>query len=291
MKVLLMDIDSKIPNLALKKIEKYHLDRGDEVIWNNELFQTVVDKTYVSIIFNWNKNKAKQFLGANIGGSGYDLNKVLPKEIDRVKPKINIGFTTRGCIRNCEFCIVPRKEGKLKIVGDIYDIWDGKSKEIELLDNNIMGMHRHFEKIWEQIKKENLKLRENGLDIRLLNKDNVKILSSIRHYDYHFAFDNLIDENYVRKGIKLLVENNIKKSCFYIIVGFNTTFEEDLYRLNIIRDLGQNAYVQRFFYKDNKDIKHTALARWVNQFHIFRGMTWEQFINRPENKEYQKLFV
>jgi radical SAM superfamily enzyme YgiQ (UPF0313 family) len=286
-----MDIDSKIPNLALKKIEKYHLDRNDKVIWNNELFQSWADKTYISIIFDWNKDKAKQFPNAEIGGSGYSLTKRLPSEIEKVKPRINIGFTTRGCIRNCQFCIVPKKEGKIRIEGDIYDIWDGKSPEIELLDNNIMGLSRHFEKIWGQIKKEKLKLRENGLDIRLLNKDNVKILSSIKHYDYHFAFDNLSDEKNVKKGIKLLVENGIKKSCFYVIVGFNTTFEEDLYRLNIIRNLNQNAYLQRFYYKKNKDIRHTALARWVNQFHIFRGMTWEQFINRPENKSYKDMFL
>jgi hypothetical protein len=41
MKVLLLDIDSKIPNLALKKIEKYHIDKGDEVIWNNKIGREV----------------------------------------------------------------------------------------------------------------------------------------------------------------------------------------------------------------------------------------------------------
>lgn len=54
MKILIIDIDSKIPNLALKKIEKYHSDRGDEVIWNNELMQYSSDKIYVSCIFSWN---------------------------------------------------------------------------------------------------------------------------------------------------------------------------------------------------------------------------------------------
>ena len=51
-KILLINIDSKkIPNLALKKIEKYHLDRGDEVMWDMPLFAHLSDKIYVSCIF------------------------------------------------------------------------------------------------------------------------------------------------------------------------------------------------------------------------------------------------
>jgi len=57
-KVLLIDIDSKIENLALKKIEKYHLDKGDEVVWNFPLMP--VDKTYVSCIFSWNADKCRE---------------------------------------------------------------------------------------------------------------------------------------------------------------------------------------------------------------------------------------
>ena len=59
MRILFIDIDSKIPNFALKKIEKYHLDKGDEIIWNNELFKNSVDKIYVSCVFDWNKSKCK----------------------------------------------------------------------------------------------------------------------------------------------------------------------------------------------------------------------------------------
>ena len=129
-KISIINIDSKIPNLALKKIEKYHLDKGDEVIWDFPLIPS--DKTYVSIVFSWNKEQAKQYPGADIGGSGYDLKKKLPPEIDKIKPRINLGFTTRGCLRKCYFCIVPEKEGVVRTEGDIYDLWDGKSKELTI---------------------------------------------------------------------------------------------------------------------------------------------------------------
>ena len=57
MKVLIIDIDSRIPNLALKKIEKYYLDKGDEVIWNLPLAKDIVDKIYVRCVFTKNKDK------------------------------------------------------------------------------------------------------------------------------------------------------------------------------------------------------------------------------------------
>jgi hypothetical protein len=73
-KVLLIDIDSTIPNLALKKVEKYHLDRGDEVIWDIPLAKNIADRIYVSCIFTKNKDKCQFWEGiAEIGGSGYSL--------------------------------------------------------------------------------------------------------------------------------------------------------------------------------------------------------------------------
>ena len=54
MRILLIDIDSKIPNLALMKIEKYHHDKGDEIIWNNPLFMDIADNVFVSCVFKKN---------------------------------------------------------------------------------------------------------------------------------------------------------------------------------------------------------------------------------------------
>ena len=138
MKILIVDIDSKIPNLALAKICKYHQDKGDKIYYDMPLIQT--DKIYVSCVFTKNRHKAEQWEGkAEIGGSGYNLTTTLPPEIENIKPHINLGFTTRGCIRNCEFCIVPKKEGKIRIVGELLDLWDGKAKDIAVLDNNILA--------------------------------------------------------------------------------------------------------------------------------------------------------
>ena len=113
----------------------------------------------------------------------------------------------------------------------------------------------------------------------------VDLMKSISHVEYRFAFDHPSQINTVEKAINLLRKNNINRCSWYVLVGFNTTFEEDLFRLNYLRSLNQNAYVQR--YNATKDPKYIPLARWANQRHIFNGMTWKQFIERKENKRYK----
>ncbi|MDI6788875.1 MAG: hypothetical protein QME51_10930 [Planctomycetota bacterium] len=56
MRVLLVNIDSKIPNLALAKIEKYHKDRGDEIMYDMPLLKNKADKIYVSCVFTTNRH-------------------------------------------------------------------------------------------------------------------------------------------------------------------------------------------------------------------------------------------
>jgi hypothetical protein len=286
-KVLIINIDSVIPNLALKKIEKYHKDKGDEVIWDMPMFASVCDKIYVSCVFTENKSKCYEWEGrAIIGGTGYDLSIKLPEEIEQVKPRINFGFTTRGCIRKCEFCFVPAKEGLIHSVADIYDIWDGKSKELVLMDNNILAMPAHFKFICSQLRKEKIKVDFNqGLDIRLLTDELAIELSTIRHIsDIRFAWDNIKDEKNIRKGIDLLKKHNCKRGMFYVIVGFNSTMEEDLYRFETLKGLGQRAYCMRFKTTKGKR-EYSDMASWVNQVRFFESMTFDRYKQCREHRE------
>lgn len=240
MKVLLIDIDSVIPNLALKKLEKYYLDKGAKVIWNNIMFRNIADKIFVSCVFTKNRHHCLGWEGiaTDIGGTGYSIKKKLPDEIDSVKPKINIGFTTRGCVRKCKFCFVPEKEGRIHAVGDLYDIWDRKSGMVTFLDNNATALKDHFIKVLRQVQKEKIKCEFNqGLDIRLLDLDMAKELKKTRLDDLYFAWDDIHHEKQVLKGLNTLKMAEIKRIRLYVLCGFNSTFQEDLYRLRKIRKI------------------------------------------------------
>ena len=282
MKVLVIDIDSKIPNLALKKVEKYHTDRGDEVMWNMPLAKDIADKIYVSCVFTKNKTRCDIWEGfAEIGGSGYSLKVKLPPEIESVKPRINYGFTTRGCIRSCKFCIVPEKEGKIRVEGDLLDLWDGRAKQVIIMDNNILALPDQFELVCKQARDNHIKIDFNqGLDHRLLTPNIVEIMTSISHTEYRFAFDYPAYLPSVEKAIKLLRQGGINRCNWYMLVGFDTTPEEDLMRANYLRDNNQRAYVQRYE-THYSDPFYIGLARWVNQPHLFVGMTWQEFLDYP----------
>ena len=282
-----------MPNLALKKIEKYHLGKGDEVIWDMPLARLIADKIYVSCIFERNKKKCFDYEDdpkCLIGGSGYDLAIILPEEIENIKPHINLGFTTRGCIRHCEFCIVPEKEGRIRIVGDLLDLWDGTSKDIILLDNNILALPKHFKLICKQARENNIRLDFNqGLDCRLLDQDIVDELKTIRHKELHFAFDDLSYFDSADRAITLLQKNGINRCNWFILTGFNTNLKEDLFRANYLRSRNQVAYVMR--YNNSKDRKLIPLYQWVNHRKWFRAMTFEKFINTDFciKRDYKKL--
>ncbi len=289
--ILLIDIDSKIPNLALHKLAKYYQNRGDEVVWNMRLLKNDADKIYVSCIFDWNKYRCKQWEGiAEIGGSGYSLSTILPEEIEVIKPHINLGFTMRGCCRDCDFCIVPKKEGRPKIVGDLLDLWDGKSKDVVMIDNNVLAIPEHFKKICHQAKANNIRIDFNqGLDHRLLTSELATILKNTPFSDYRFAFDHPSYLPTVEKAIQVLKANNINSPLWYVLVGFDTTPKEDLMRLNFLRSHKQRVYVQRYNFTE-KAI-YTPLAGWGNAHMLFAKITFEQYLNRPENRKYRRWWL
>lgn len=290
--IALYNCEPDYKNLALEKLRIYHQQKGDYVENYWEPGDHTYDTVYCSSIFDFTP-KPKTDQRWICGGTGFDLTTKLPPEIEEVKPKLNFGFTTRGCIRNCKFCVVPQKEGWIHSVGDIYDLWDGERKnsrnggEVKLLDNNILAMPDHFYKICDQLKQEKIKVDFNqGLDIRLLTNEMAKTLKTLRHKEYKFAFDHLEMELLIKKKVDMLQANGINRSKFYVLVGYDTTFKQDMQRIKLLRDLGQNAYVMRY----KRDNIYIPLAEWANQPHIFHGMTWEQFLDHPEKQKYKPLF-
>lgn len=278
MDVLLIDVDSKVPNLALMQISAYHKARG-----HNAGFNIIdPDQVYISCIF---KKNASQVRGIKtmypesqvfIGGSGVSY-EWLPKEMRWVKPDYDLypstysmGFTTRGCIRNCPFCIVSEKEGKFQRWQHVSEFHDTRFDTVMLLDNNIFADIEWFFDNVEYIIDNNLKLNiTQGMDIRLLNAPLAKELKAIKWSGcLHFAFDNMKDESAVREGIDHMkyagidIRNRVK---FYVLVGYNTTPEQDVYRCRLLKELGTMAFVMPFV----KNKWTNKLARWANRPWIY----------------------
>lgn len=311
-RILLIDVDSTILNIALAKISSYHKSLGDivELQKGQNVASRLVDydEVYISCVFTESadaaRRLAKQFPNSNVhlGGSGVDLITKLSPEIESLKPDnsiyhdiypetryTNYGFFSRGCIRKCPFCIVPIKEHSIRPVGDLYSIWDGKAKCIVALDNNILAAPKHFKFVASQLEKENLKIDFNqSLDIRLVNEENAKILAGLKFDPYlRFSWDNIKTEAAVRRGIQILKDAGALRhpAVFDVLIGFDSTFEEDLYRANVLRELGMKCFMMR--YNGNTEImkekRYNYLVNWCNGKMHWWSRSFDEYVAGKEN--------
>lgn len=263
MKVLLVDVDSKIPNLALMKIASYHRSLGDEVGFSIP----DPDKVYASVVFKKNAHAVDGLhlfypdAEIDIGGGGYSLTKSLPMEVDRMSPDYSVypncdsyyGFTTRGCIRHCYFCIVSRKEGKFRRIfdtpKDAIDNIVGAAdfNRITFLDNNILADKDWFFGITDEVMKRNLSVDFNqGLDVRLLDSKIAERLSKLNHFKpWKFAFDDMSVKDDVIRGIDILTEAGINTRhdvLFYVYCHSQEQVSDAVERCNILKENNTTAY-------------------------------------------------
>lgn len=286
MRVSLIDVDSTIPNLALMKLSAYHKKKGDDV----GLDIADPDLVYISCVFSKNKEKA---LGVSrmftcpvrVGGYGVNDNR-LSDEVEHVMPDYSLygcgysmGFTSRGCIRRCPFCVVPEKEGGVRVTAVLSEFLDPCHDHVMLLDNNILALPDHFRGVAGQLIDRGVSVDFNqGLDIRLVDDGNAGLISQLRiRPSIRFAWDDRKDERLVREGISVLRDHGVGQCLFYVLVGFNSSREDDLYRLNVLRDLGQRAYVMR--YPSCRGVRwYNDVASWANQPRFFGSMSFDDFI-------------
>jgi hypothetical protein len=301
MKVLLIDADSKIPNLALMKLSTYHKNQGDEVT----LIQLNIpyypnkpkrhfyapsgyDKYYCSTIFTGSE---EYIHGDNIqfGGTGHNLTTVLPSYIESLEPDYSIypdndtsyGFITRGCINNCSFCVVPQKEGKIHQVNTIQDIV--RHKKVKFMDNNILALPSHKE-ILQEIVDMKLKCQFNqGLDIRLINEENSILISKMNYLgDYLFAFDNWAYLPIIESKLELMKWRKDYKFKFFLYCHPDMPISNIVNRINYLKEKKCLPYVMRHIscWDSQYSKFYIDIASWCNQPNLFRKMTFKEFLGK-----------
>lgn len=285
MKIGLFDLDSKYHNLALMKLSAHYKSKGHEVEFYKPLWADTYNKVYVSKMFTKDCEEGIYIpVDAICGGPGFDLKTKLSKKIEHTIPDYSLygldyslGFTTRGCIRNCGFCIVRQKEGNIKEHAEVEEFLNPKSNIIVLLDNNFLALPSHIKKLQKYIKKGWKMDFNQGLDIRLINKENAELLSKVKHYkQIHFAWDQMGYEKQVRGGLKILFKAGInpRKIMIFILCNYDTTLEEDIYRYEELHDLDVTPYVM-VYGEGNKEIK--KFARYVNRRWISKKCSWKEY--------------
>lgn len=245
MKISLLT-DAPKHNLALMKLSAWHKANGDNVMLNAPIFQA--DYTYASILFEKN---ISSFLADEYGGPGVQ-NSILDPVVEAQKPdyslfglNYSLGYTYRPCSNSCFFCKVPQFNNPDTNHHSIHEFHNPKFDTICLLNNNTFQdplWKETFYEIWEA----RLKVRdENGYDLRLLDDEKADTLHKTKWANpLHFAWDRISDEALIRNGLKLLEKHKMRNTRHgvYVLIGYNTTPEEDLHRCQIIHDCGLTPY-------------------------------------------------
>lgn len=325
MRIALIDVDGhNFPNLPLMKLSAWHKKRGDTVEWFEPLFHSLgepFDRVYVSKVFSDEYTpdypyyvNAKEVIK---GGTGYCISVVdgkevfdesknfdLPYEVEHIYPDYDLypqytkntayGFLTRGCCNNCSFCIVSQKEGMCSHkVADLSEFWRGQ-KNIKLLDPNLLACKDHME-LLQQLADSGAKVDfTQGLDARFINERNVEILKQISIFMLHFAFDFMKNEKRIIEGLKIAkeaLEISERNAIVYMLTNYDTTIEQDLYRIDKIKEVGFQPDV-RIYRKEALPDRHILrdMQRWCNNRFLYHSCDFMDYVPRSDGKTIREIY-
>ncbi len=320
---LVADNTKTFPSLPLMKISAYHKSKGDTVEFAQSGLFAHYDLVYVSKTFNLDLKTVPKidldYISADkfiYGGSGYALeikngkeichpesDKPLPHEIEHIYPDYSLypeltknkafGFLTRGCPNCCPFCTVWQREGTQSIkVSDLSEWWNGQ-KNIVLLDGNLLACNSREELLKQLIEsKANIDYTQ-GLDARFIDNDVAELICKTKVSMVHFAFDLMKNERKIIEGLRIFKEHFNKSDRYckvYILTNFNTTFEEDIYRVKKVMELGYRPDV-RIYQKNTAPQFLKDLARWANNDFIYRSCKFEDYVPRKDGKRIKNIYA
>ena len=342
----------RFPNLACMKISGFYKAQGHDVElvldWN-AVNVVIYDKFFISKVFTDTKmpdhltiDVLSKMPNLEYGGTGFffDRAPALPPEIEHHKPdyqlyskwvekkkesgakksalqyfeKYSIGFATRGCVRQCPFC-VNKNSTKVEKHSPIEEFLDEKRPFISLWDDNIFA-YRGWRKIFDDLQKTGKLFKfKQGLDFRLLTQAKADALRTSRYYrDYIFAFDDWSERDLIKKNFdniwKNYNDNETHKTKFYVLVGFDRDgkydeafwfkdMEEAFLRVEFLFGYGAFPYIMRHSNASDKKLNpkyrwfYTVLANWCNQIHLMKFKDFEEVYWRAKNtdktNEFEKL--
>ena len=214
------------PNYALMKISAWHNAQGDTVEWWVPVLH--YDRVYSSKVFDFTPDNPDLPDDAIRGGTGYrdiPISRELPPEIDAMQPDYSIypdcdyaiGYLTRGCPNHCRWCVVPRKEGKIRSYRRWQEIVRHDTDKLVLMDNNILACEHGIKQLEGLIGTGYQIDLNQGMDARLVTDDIADILSRLKWIRFiRFSCDQKSQIKPIRRTIELLGRHGVKPYRIFI---------------------------------------------------------------------------
>lgn len=284
------------PNLALMKISAWHKAQGDTVEWWNPLYR--YDRIYSSKIFDFTPDDPYLPEDAIRGGTGYSdipMDKELPPEIDEMFPDYSIypecdyaiGYLTRGCIRKCRWCIVPKKEGGIRPYRTWQQVVRPDTDKLVLMDNNILACEYGIKQL-ESLIGSGYKIDLNqGMDARLVDAYIAEILSKLEWIRYiRFSCDQKSQIEPIRNTIELLGKCGLKPYRIFVYLLITSDLKDASERVEALKGYtGINLYAQAER-NERLEIAPNKMQLEFAQRYIYGGSyrkeTWDEYCNLRE---------
>lgn len=294
MRIGLIDIDghSGFPNLALMKLSAWHKAHGDDVEWYQPLFAIEpFDTVYMSKVFTFTPDYQYPINANKIvrGGTGYKMYDAdLPPEIEYTFPDYSIypqvdyavGFLTRGCIRKCPWCVVPRKEGWIHAVNTWQKLKRSESRDIILMDNNILASDHGLSQIESMIgQKVRIDINQ-AMDARLITPEIARMLSKVKWIKstLRLACDSPQMIPIVEQAVAYLKEAGVNPRRIFVYALVQDV-NEAYKRIVALDSMGVDPFAQpyRDFDGGEPTSDQKRLARWCNMKAVHKTVKWEDY--------------
>lgn len=207
-------------------------------------------------------------------------------------------FTTRGCIRNCKFCAVPKTEGSLVELSG----WEPKPI---VCDNNLLAASRkHFDRVIDSLRGLPFVDFNQGLDARLFTAHHAERIAELKKPMVRFACDNQKEKQAVADAVSLARDKGLKHFGVYVLFGFydedsgrGDTPDETLDRLEFIhKELGIRPNPMRFQPLDSMRYDEYISPNWDREILLDYRKYWSslryfEVLPFKEFKRKQRHFV
>lgn len=284
-------------------------------MWSKRFLEWTDEKTkqsFLSVVFTWDLPKAYQRavwlrqLGYHVSAGGpavnlmpdylADVSIVNSHEIPALERHNSMATrTSEGCPRACPFCIQSYiGKGLIELSG-----WP--IRPIVCDDNLLACSRKHFDQVIDRLKPLSGIDFNQGLDARLLTSYHAGRLAELDCL-VRLAFDSVAYESQFMRAFETLRRASIPKKRIrvYVLVGFNDTPEDALYRLRMVADLGIDPNPMRYNPLDTLrrdsyvDPSWTAseLIRYVRYWanlRYFRAVPFEEFQKKRIEKDARQL--
>lgn len=284
------------PNYALMKISTYYKAQGDSVEWWNPLY--TYDKVYSSKIFDF--TQPDQYLpdGTEKGGTGYDVKKELPLEIDNMFPDYSIypqcdyaiGFLTRGCPNKCEWCGVPEKEGDIRPYRNWQEIVRSDTNKLVLMDNNILA-HPHGIRQLQELCETDYRIDLNqGMDIRLVKEEQVQLFGKLKWIKYiRFSCDTKAQLPYFKKVLGWFEKYGVSRSRVFIYILVRKDIKDAEYRIQQLHGMFKSLcfYAQAERNEGKGIVPNKMQLEFAQRYvygRLYRKESWNEYCERHRKR-------